>query len=353
MAKKVIYILTTQNFFKEGPCGRVSHAKGFVDGLIHNGKAVTLISDGGAEEFIEKNSNLIFKNISRVFYIHCFFEIFRSILTNDKIVIRWRFFLPYIFLPFLLLYKNFYFEVNTITGINSKNFFIRNAVKLSIVIVAKLSKIIVVSENSKNEIHEICVPKDDIYIMPNGFNPTPFLEFKPSFDPLEKPNLIYFGKKQVYYDWDMLFNVFENQKNNFNKFYIFGFDGVNNDSKEFSGSFNHTSLIENLSAIKNPVLILHPSDSQMAKSGSPMKLFEYASLNLPMIVGNSIQKQTTKLDGLVFYTSSDSHELSMVLERVALNYQLYFDQSQHLSKAVMENYTWSKIVSNWLQKLDS
>lgn len=353
MAKKVTYILTTQNFFKEGPCGRVSHAKGFSEGLSENDVNLTLISDGNADSFIDDRDNVKFKNLFKFFYIQCFLEIIKSVFNSDRIVVRWRFFLPFLFFPFLLMYKNIYFEVNTITGIKSKNIFIKNSVKLSIVIIAKLSRIIVVSENSKKEIHDICVPKHDVYIMPNGFNPTPFLKFKPSLDPLEKPNLIYFGKKQEYYDWDMLFHVFEIQKNNFNKFYIFGFDGVNNDSKDFSGSFNHASLIEKLSAIKNPVLILHPSDSQMAKSGSPMKLFEYASLNLPMIVGNSIQKQTTKLDGLVFYTSSDSYELSLALEKVALDYQLYFDQSQHLSKAVMENYTWSKIVSNWLNKLDS
>ena len=91
------YILTTKNFFKEGPCGRVSHAKGFVDGLIHNHTSVTLISDGGAEKFIEKNGNLIFKNINGFFYIFCIIEIFKSILKQEKIVIRWRFFLPYIF----------------------------------------------------------------------------------------------------------------------------------------------------------------------------------------------------------------------------------------------------------------
>lgn len=352
MAKKVTYILTTRKFFKEGPCGRVSHAKGFCEGLIQNGVGVKLISDGNADNFIDASPKIFFKNLFSYFYIQCFFEILKAILSRDIIVIRWRFFLPYIFFPFLVIYKNIYFEVNTITGINSKNIFIRNLVKLSILIIAKLNKVIVVSENSKKQIYDICLPKHNVYIMPNGFNPAPFLNYKPCLDPLEKPNLIYFGKKQEYYDWDMLFDAYETKKDNFNKFYIFGFDGISNSSKYFYGSFNHNSLIEALSSIKNPILILHPSDSQMARSGSPMKLFEYASLNLPMIVGNSIQNQTTKLDGLVFYTSSSSHELSLALEKVALNYQLYFDRSQYLSKAVMENYTWSKIVSDWLKSLD-
>lgn len=104
----------------DGPCGRVSHAKGFVDGLVHNNSQVSLISDGGAENFIESNKNLQFKNINHFFYIICIVEIIKSIIKKEKIVIRWRFFLPYIFFPFLLLYKNIYFEINSITGINSK-----------------------------------------------------------------------------------------------------------------------------------------------------------------------------------------------------------------------------------------
>lgn len=345
------YILTTKNFFKEGPCGRVSHAKGFVDGLIHNEKSVTLISDGGAEEFIEKNSNLIFKNINGFFYIRCFFEIIQSILKKEKIVIRWRFFLPYIFFPFILLYKNFYFEVNTITGINSKNFLIKNAVKLSVIMVAKFSKIIVVSANSRNEIHEICLPVHDIYIMPNGFNPKPFLKYKESINFDLKPNLIYFGKKQEYYDWEILFEVFEENKNNFDKFYIFGFDGENDSSKEFLGSFNHDVLIKKLSTINNPILILHPRDTQIAKSGSPMKLFEYGSLNIPMIVGSSVQNQASKLDGVVFYQSGNSADLSEKMILVSNNYQSYYSKSKQLRQSVMNHYTWPKIVADWIKTL--
>lgn len=346
------YILTTRDFFKAGPCGRVSHAKGFIDGLVHNNSQVSLISDGGAENFIESNKNLQFKNINHFFYIICIVEIIKSILKKEKIVIRWRFFLPYIFFPFLLLYKNIYFEINSITGISSKNPIIRNIVKTSIYIMSKFSKIIVVSENSKKEIKKICFPKYDVYIMPNGFNPKPFLKYAPSIDKESKPNLVYFGKKQDYYDWDMLFDVYDKNKGIFDKFYIFGFNEKNDESKIYLGSFNHDSLIEKLSSISNPILILHPSDTQMAKSGSPMKLFEYASLNLPMIVGNSIQKQASKLNGVIFYKSGNNDDLSQKMNSVAMDYQSYYVQSQQLSKAVTENYTWSKIVLDWLDTLE-
>lgn len=346
------YILTTKNFFKEGPCGRVSHAKGFVEGLSQNNQNITVLCDGGAEDYIDVSSKIKFKDIRFLFYFSCFYEILKSIVNKENIVIRWRFFLPYLFFPFLLLYKNIYFEVNTITGINSKNSLIRNAVKLSIFISAKFSKIIVVSANSRNEIHEICLPVHDIYIMPNGFNPKPFLKYEESINFDFKPNLIYFGKKQEYYDWEMLFEVFEMNKNNFDKFYIFGFDGESDSSKEFLGSFNHDVLIKKLSKINNPILILHPRDTQIAKSGSPMKLFEYGSLNIPMIVGNSIQNQASKLDGVVFYQSGSSEDLSKKMILVSNDYQSYYEKSKQLRQSVMNHYTWPKIVSDWIKTLE-
>ncbi len=345
------YILTTKHFFLEGPCGRVSHAKGFVEGLSNNGKYVTLISGKGAEQFIEQSEFIKYKAFAYFFILNIFFEIVKSIFKKEKIVIRWRPVLPFFIFPFLFFYKNIYFEVNSITGLSSNNKIIKNLVKISILFIAKLSRIIVVSANSKDEIEEICASRYDIYIMPNGFDPIPFQKFSSNLDFNEKPNLVYFGKKQDYYDWDVLFDVYALNKELFNNFYIFGFRDED-DSKIYFGTFSHATLIERLSLIKNPILILHPSDTQMAKSGSPMKLFEYASLNLPMIVGNSIQKQAEKLKGIVFYKSGDPEDLTSKLQDISMSYKNYYAQSQLLNKAVMENYTWTKIVSDWLNTLE-
>lgn len=56
----------------------------------------------------------------------------------------------------------------------------------------------------------------------------------------------------------MLFNVYDKNKEIFDKFYIFGFNEQNDTSKIYLGSFNHDSLIKKLSSISNPILILHP-----------------------------------------------------------------------------------------------
>ncbi|WP_180017909.1 MULTISPECIES: hypothetical protein [unclassified Acinetobacter] len=70
------YILTTYSFFKEGPCGRVSHAKGFVEGLSQNDNPVTIVSYGGGEKFIKINLSINFSIVG------CFFNFFKEILIS-------------------------------------------------------------------------------------------------------------------------------------------------------------------------------------------------------------------------------------------------------------------------------
>ncbi|WP_370209947.1 hypothetical protein, partial [Alloalcanivorax venustensis] len=53
MKRDILYVLTTPEFFTEGPCGRVSHASGFVEGACENGASLTLLSGPGAEEFVD------------------------------------------------------------------------------------------------------------------------------------------------------------------------------------------------------------------------------------------------------------------------------------------------------------
>jgi|SRR5690606_7522345 len=98
------YILTTNDFFLQGPCGRVSHAKGFVEGLALNGKNVTIVSTVGADKFINKSDFINFQFFN--FSIFLFYEILISIFLKDKIVIRWSTDLSFLFFPFLCFYKN-------------------------------------------------------------------------------------------------------------------------------------------------------------------------------------------------------------------------------------------------------
>ncbi|NAS04923.1 hypothetical protein GPS47_04780 [Acinetobacter haemolyticus] len=341
------YILTTKRFFDEGPCGRVSHAKGFVEGLACNHKEVTLVSGKGASDFIKENTYIKFRILNYFFIFNFLYEIIKSICNNDVVVIRWRPFIPLLTLPFLLFYKRIYFELNSITGLDSKNAIIKMIVKLSIIIISRFSKIIVVSENSKNQILSIVNSKSPIYVMPNGFNPKAFENFSPNINSNYGPNLIYFGKKQDYYEWDNLYQVLsENPSVNL---HVFGFDDhIVAKNINFYGKFNHESLVEKINLIINPILIIHPDDSEIARSGSPMKLFEYAYLNIPVIVGDSLSEIGKEFNEFIFYKSGDYESLNSTIGYVMKNYMTLLEKSSTLRKRVEEDYTWDGIVGRWL-----
>ncbi|MGO3920716.1 hypothetical protein [Acinetobacter venetianus] len=341
------YILTTKNFFLEGPCGRVSHAKGFVEGLAQNNQNVTLICDGGAKDFIEENTYIKIKEFKCFLIIRILCEFFLSILKRDKVILRWRPFLPFILLPYIVFYKKIYFEVNSITGLDSRSSLVRNVVKFSIYLIVKFSKIIVVSENSKKQILSLTEPTYPIYIMPNGFDPKAFGEFTPNLNLSVAPNLIYFGKKQDYYEWSNLYQVLSESPDI--SLHVFGFnDLVDSKNIKFYGKFNHKTLINRINTIVNPILIIHPDDSEIAKSGSPMKLFEYAYLNIPVIIGDSLSQIGKDFNEFIFYKSGDYESLNSTIIYVMKNYITLLEKSSTLRKKVEKDYTWGGIVGRWL-----
>ncbi|NAR53166.1 hypothetical protein GPS59_03900 [Acinetobacter haemolyticus] len=341
------YILTTKDFFLDGPCGRVSHAKGFVDGLSKNKQHVTLICGAGAKDFIEGNSYVRIKEVKFLLIIFFLFEFLFSILKKEKVILRWRPFLPFLFLPYIVFYKRTYFEVNSITGLDSKYTLIRSVVRLSIYLIAKFSKIIVVSENSKKQILSITKTTYPIYVMPNGFEPEAFKGFFPNFKSNAQPNLIYFGKKQEYYDWDNLYQVLSDNPDI--NLHIFGFnDDVNLKNITFYGKFNHKSLIKEINTIVNPILIIHPDSSEIAKSGSPMKLFEYAYLNVPVIIGDSLSEIGGGVNEFIFYKSGDYESLISTITYVIGDYNSLLEKSASLREKVENNYTWDSIVGRWI-----
>lgn len=338
------YILTTNQFFKQGPCGRVSHAKGFAEGLSENRVNVNIVSFGKAENFIKKDKRINFLTVSC--FLAFFKEILFSIYLRDKIVIRWRPVLPFLFLPFLIFYKNIYFEVNSITGLNSSKKLIQYFVRLSIFLTAKLSKVIVVSENSKKQILSISNVKS-IYVMPNGFSSEELEFFKVNYKKDENVNFVYFGKKQDYYEWDFVYKFFKAHPDL--KLHIFGFnDELHLDNVTFYGPFNHQTLVHSLNNIVNPILIIHPDASDLAKSGSPMKLFEYAYLNIPMVVGDSLSHIDSSFNEFIYYKSGDYQDLEYNFLNVSKNYNDFFANSQTLRAKVKETYSWKSIIKKWI-----
>lgn len=353
----ILYALPTKKFFLEGPCGRVSHAIGFASGLAENNKSITVLAGEGAENHFTPNAKITISSCilqsTLLWYLSFYARLFRLTKKHRAVVIRWRPIVPLIISALFPLRNKIWLEVNSITGINSKNPAARLIARLSITIATKLFNIIVVSNESKKQIEKISKPDNEVVVIPNGFFSTGLDSFLPDIDSTTPPSLVYFGKKQEYYDWNLLYSVSKNLKDEreISSLYIFGFD--ESDSHPFAhyyGQFNRSQLIAGLQKIKNPILVIHPSNTETAKGGSPMKLFEYAALALPVIIGSSLEEQASLFKNFKFYASGSEESLKSTIQKTAQNYKSTLEKSTNSREIAVHNYTWPAVTKDWANR---
>ncbi len=350
----ILYVLPTRLFFMEGPCGRVSHARGFIKGLKDNSYTIGVMCGEGIHSYIDKyyiDSLLKVKSLSFLWVFTLLLKLCLYQHRYKKVVIRWRPFIPFLLLLLFFKRKKIWLELNSITGLDSKFYIIRAIAKLSVFISAKIFNVIVVSENSRENVVKISgVNKNKIWVIKNGFDARYFKQFSitPSNNDI---SLVYFGAKQSYYDWNLLYSVITKVNNKAGKIitlYVFGFyeDKVKDNIVNY-GKFSPKSLVADLEAIPNPVLILHSSNSNMARAGSPMKLYEYAALGIPCIISTSMYENAKEFPGFIFYEAGNDKSLHEAINYVEENYIEIFNNAKKARQISIDSYTWRSVVRRW------
>lgn len=352
---KILYALPTRLFFEEGPCGRVAHAKGFCSGVIANGGSIVLLAGRGAENFgfSEDADYIKVKSKNFIWYILFFIRLAFLRRNCDVTVLRWRPFLPFVLIPMGVFGRKVWLEVNSITGLYSKVALVRLIAKLSVFLAARLFKVIVVSEESRRVVASVSRKERAGKVIRNGFFPGPFYEFRPRVSSAEKFSVVYFGRKQDYYDWDMLYSAAIELNKIFHfDFHIFGFtDNVDAVNVLFYGEFDQEALVEGLTNIRNPILVLHASASDIARSGSPMKMFEYAATGIPCIVSDSLTEQSDSFRRFRYYSAGDKSDFMASLLSVKDNYTHEIMYAAESKKMALQNYTWDATVREWYAAL--
>jgi len=352
---KVLYCLPTQRFFLKEMGGSVSHAMGFIDGLSDNDVKSTLVSGLNASTYI-KNSNVNFITIkhANIFFWWCslLYRTFTSVRSFDRVVIRWRPIVPYLFFPVVLLSKNCWIELNGFTGLDSKFFIIRKFVQLSLWIASRYFNIIVVSDFSKKQLVSMFTKVKNVYVMPNGYDKGCYSQMVTIAEGL--PSLIYFGANKSYYDWDILFEVASalKRENLIGGLHIWGFVAPNDkqiNSVFFHGPFQKSELTKTLAEVSKPILVIHSSNNEIALSGSPMKLYEYCGLGLPIVASDSLTAQAIDFDAINFYKAGNRDSMRDVINKTVVNYDTELRRAKNNTLVAEKNFTWTSIVKKWVQ----
>lgn len=352
MSKNVLYVLFQKNYFSQGMRGRVSHAKGFAKGLSENNHHVTILSGPGAENHIDfdRNANLSYKAINSLFFFRVMLFMIKGRGDYDLIVCRWKPLYALLFTIVRLFFKiEVVFEVNSITSLSWKGAIKRFLAFLDLRALINRHKLILVSESL---IQQICMSlriehcNADYTVIPNGYDEKVFKQLDINLCKKSTFNLVYFGTKQNYYDWDLLYSCIDKLAK-FNQLLLFGFtENRENGNVQYFGRYSADELGQKLSLIKNPILILHSKDCDIARNGSPMKMFEYLALGVPMIISDVLYEKLGKTNGAVPYQAGNYDSLLQAYSLVVENYEELLSKARAGSICASEQYSWRAVTKN-------
>lgn len=359
---KVLYVLAQYDYFLKSGRGRVSHAVGFTSGVVGNNGSVSLLTGPGAFNYFDKIEGVSFlykKDIWRPFWYFYFIFLYLANVTNsDVVVIRWK---PLWFLAIGFLYfhkKKVWFEVNSLTGIDSKNIFVRWLTRLSVFFVTKSFNIITVTEKSMDVISNISRPRYSTAIVPNGFDSNVFQPFSPIVSKSDEVNLAYFGRRQDYYDWGLVYDAVERLSKDMGRdilLHVFGFsEMVPKKGVRFYGPFrDQQKMLTTLSSINRPIMIIPAADSDVAEAGSPIKLHEYASLGVPIIISSSLKTQSRCIRQAFFYKAGYLDDFRSAIDTVSNDYNAYLRKALDGREYIFQTKSWKSVVAGWMDEVNA
>ncbi|MEY1661647.1 hypothetical protein [Isoalcanivorax beigongshangi] len=321
--RDILYVLATPHFFSEGMCGRVSHAIGFVRGMTENGVSVRVVSGPDPEGFLKESKSHSSIESRLFFYFRVAWAL--AVAKESRAVIRWRPVLPFILFP-IIFYKrkmmDVFWEINGVTGKNSRFPIVRWISSVSIWLANLTGAAVVVSESSAKGLRQAGWSRK-LFVIRNGYDSTvswPDIEAQRG-TPI---SLVYFGAFQRYYDWNVLISVYEQARESglVSNLMIWGFEREFNVSGiEVMGRFNIHELPKSLSGLVNPALVLHTDDSQLSYEGSPMKLYEYLSTGLPVVVSDSQREKISANFHVYWYKAGCGKSLKEAIFMVSSRYE--------------------------------
>lgn len=378
--KQITYVLPDANFFSRHS-GRVTHAIGIISGLIKNDVYINLFSEERVNSYIENNNTLSLNTLSGGDELSFFSRIiftFRlltlSISNTEKnhpILIR-KTVLSLIYF-FMNLNNNkdchIFWEVNGLGLQRWKGKPIRGLVFNIILlfnkyILRKSSGVYVVNNELKESLTKgyFAVSKDKVIVLTNG-GPEPFNKVRIASP--DEISFIYFGMFQDYNEFDKVIKAFNfyNKKFKNSNLYIIGSGKLENLIYSLSKNLNNINVLKSMSYIEltkmkfleTRCVGLIPLKNFYASSIlSPIKMFDYMSLGMPIIHSDSVNFSGYKINhsSCKVYESGDVDSLIEAMIEIDEVKELNeWEELMSIAFKNAENNTWQgkmKILMNFI-----
>ncbi|MEE9166921.1 MAG: glycosyltransferase family 4 protein [Candidatus Neomarinimicrobiota bacterium] len=377
-----IYILPKSNYFTEGGRGRVTHAIGVANGLFRNGLHVTVVSGPGLARFrsqLEKGVELVEIPKScrkKAFLWEPSWQLrlllhMKSLLRRDKdpvIITRYgpsSMFLQFLLAKGLLARRLVTAEVNSLAFHHFRRlppYARRLMLRTESRFLALFDEIHVVSKQLEEDILSTGITKP-VIVVPNasdvkrGFIHQGNLKTWPL-------RLIYLGQYHSYYDFRFFLTAFctmaESQDNAELHFW-----GNGHLRKEISVTKNLESRIvfhgpyrlQDLEGQFNrasDVFILPSKPGSRAEITSPIKLFEYMSLGIPVVAADLGQVSEILQDRVTgyLYDPLDVRSLQELLWHIVKNPKERVSVGKRARKELESSHTWEKRMEFLIDELN-
>lgn len=380
--KTLYYILPKSNFFSQGERGRVTHAIGVAEGFSKNNWNVNVISGKGLKNFrsrLPENVNLIEvcdqenkKNKEKKWRKKILDLLQTHLEPSSFLIIRYTISIPFFIYKVANISKHknnilTIVEVNSLAYHNLKKvpvFLRRLFAKFECFLINKYDVIYVVSDSLKKDIVRLG-GRSKIIVVPNA-SPIRIEKLKVKNEKINrKSRFLYLGVIRPYYDFKLLVDAFKihSGKNPSFSLHIYGYGDmekeiqtyVNNHEKIFfHGKFRNDD-IKKIVNFDSDVLVLPYRKNSLANIGSPMKLFEYMSLGLPVLASNVGQLNDIIIDKYngYLYDSDNINSLIDKMEYIAQNSLSSRNVGQQGLKDLLSKHTWEVRIKSMIDNLDN